>query len=231
MFRIENEVEFARMPGPAGRSEPEEVAWLAERRQPALDGPPLRVLVVDDRELVHYGVRLLIAARGSGRCVGATTIGVAIGLAQRYELNVALIDHFVDGQSGLLIAQALREVNPSLQIVLMTAAEAPSPAALAHASVHGCVRRDETARNLMAALTRAACGDKLSPPEAPADISARELEVIRGLANGWTNAQIAASLFLSVNTVKGHTQAVYKKLEARNRAQAVVRAQRLGLVA
>lgn len=192
----------------------------------------IRVLVVDDREVVHYGVRLLLSVRNrSGRCIGAASAHAAVALLGRYDFDVALVDHVVGDESGLAISGRLHRAAPALRILLMNSGAAPPPRALAYAGVCGCVNRNDDGRGLLEALECATCGLELPRLSAPAGLSAREVEILDGLARGWTNAQIAEALFLSQDTVKHYTRAVYRKLKARNRANAVLRAQQLGLVA
>lgn len=155
----------------------------------------------------------------------------ALDLLARNELDVALVDEFVDGESGLALAARLHRASPTLRVILTVAEPVPSSAVLAHRGVYACVARTEDARGLVEVIERVAMGARLAVPASPVELSAREHEVLRGIASGLTNAQIAEAMSLSVNTVKDHTRAVYRKLQARNRADAILRAQRLGLMA
>ncbi|HEY2637124.1 MAG TPA: response regulator transcription factor, partial [Solirubrobacteraceae bacterium] len=108
-----------------------------------------------------------------------------------------------------------------------------SPAAARAAGAAGFIPKDRGARELAAAIHAVGSGATVFTPsdEQPvALLSDREHEVLEGLAGGSTNREIADSLFLSPHTVKEHTSTLYRKLGARNRTDAVQRAQRLGLI-
>jgi DNA-binding NarL/FixJ family response regulator len=109
-----------------------------------------------------------------------------------------------------------------------------SPAAARAAGASGFVSKDTGAAELTRAVRTIAAGGSVFATESAASggtpISGREREVLRLIAAGATNREIAGELFLSPHTVKEHTSALYRKLDARNRAEAVQRAQRLGLL-
>jgi two-component system response regulator DesR len=108
-----------------------------------------------------------------------------------------------------------------------------SPAAARAAGASGFVSKDLDAGELARAVHRVGLGMTMFPPKGrqPAPLlSEREREVLDLIAAGSTNREIAAQLFLSPHTVKEHTSVVYRKLGARNRAEAVQRAQRIGLL-
>jgi two-component system response regulator DesR len=108
-----------------------------------------------------------------------------------------------------------------------------SPAAARAAGASGFVSKDLEAREVVAAVRRIGMGRTMFPPKAsqPAPpLTEREREVLEAIAAGATNREIAARLYLSPHTVKEHTSALYRKLGVRNRAEAVQRAQRVGLL-
>ena len=108
-----------------------------------------------------------------------------------------------------------------------------SPAAARAAGASGFVSKDWDAREVARAVRMVGVGMTVFEPtaEQPAPmLSEREREVLDLIAAGSTNREIAEQLFLSPHTVKEHTSAVYRKLQARNRAEAVQRAQRIGLL-
>lgn len=200
----------------------------------AVDSPlsGIGVLVVDDRAVVYYGLRLLLSVRhGIDRCFGAATAAGALDILTSHDVDVAVVDHLVDGQSGLLLASRLQAFDERLRIVLTTAGSHPTRVARLDGGVFACVPRNGDAHSLVGVIEQVARGARLEAAAAPTELTAREREVLGGLAAGRTNAQIAAAMRLSVHTVKDHTRAVYRKLGARNRADAVARGKRLGLVA
>jgi two-component system response regulator DesR len=193
----------------------------------------LRVLVVDDHDVVHWGFRLLLAEQPwVERCLTARDAPQARELARRYEPHVALVDLFLGAQSGAELSEALRRESPKTQVLLISGAGWISPQAARVAGASGFVSKDSSAEEVMAAIRAVGEGRTVfaASPDGPASpLSPREREVLGLLASGATNREIAAKLHLSPHTVKEHTGKLYRKLEVRNRAEAVQRAERLGL--
>jgi DNA-binding NarL/FixJ family response regulator len=196
---------------------------------------PLRVLVVDDHDVVHWGLRTLLSSqRWVERCLTARTGAEAVLLARRWEPDVALVDLFLEGESGADVCEQLRAASPRTRVLFLSGAGRLSAAAARTAGASGFISKDRRARELAAAIRAVGGGATLfgAAEERPtAVLSEREQEVLDLVAAGRTNREIAAGLHLSPHTVKEHTSALYRKLGARNRAEAVRRAQRLGLTA
>jgi two-component system response regulator DesR len=193
----------------------------------------LRVLVVDDHDVVHWGFRLLLTEQPwVERCLSARGVDEALELARRYEPHVALVDLFLGEQSGAELCEALRRESARTRVLLISGAGWISPQAAKASGASGFVSKDWSAHDVAAAVRMVGKGMTVFAPrsEQPsAPLSEREREVLSLLASGATNREIAERLFLSPHTVKEHTSSVYKKLKARNRAEAVQRAERLGL--
>lgn len=195
----------------------------------------LRVLVVDDHDVVHWGFRLLLTEQPwVERCLSARGADEALDLCRRYEPQVALVDLFLGEESGAELCEAIRRESPMTRVLLISGAGWISPQAARTAGAAGFVPKDWAAGDVAAAVRMVGKGMTVFPPrqEQPAaQLSEREREVLSLMAGGATNKEIAARLFLSPHTVKEHTSALYRKLKARNRAEAVQRAERLGLTA
>jgi DNA-binding NarL/FixJ family response regulator len=195
----------------------------------------LRVLIVDDHEVVHWGFRLLLTEQPwVERCLTALDGKEARKLARRYEPHVALVDLFVGKESGAEMCEALQRESPTTRVLLISGAGWISPQAAKAAGASGFVSKDWGADEVAAAIRAVGNGRTVfaSATEQPrAPLSPREREVLTLLATGATNREIAAELHLSPHTVKEHTSGLYRKLEVRNRAEAVQRAERLGLTA
>jgi two-component system response regulator DesR len=202
---------------------------------PPPDGPRLRVLVVDDHDVVHWGLRLMLGEQPwVERCLAARNGAEALDHARRWEPHVALVDLFVGEESGAQICEALRLHSPNTRVLLISGAGRISPNAARAAGASGFVSKDLPAPDLARAVRDVGYGRTVFPPTgAPAApvLTQREQEVLDLIARGATNREIAATLYLSPHTVKEHSSSLYRKLDARNRAEAVVRAQRLGLLA
>ena len=200
------------------------------------DGPrKLRVLIVDDHDVVHWGFRVMLGQQAwVERTLSARNGAEAVALAQRYEPHVALVDLFVGDESGPEIAERLRALKIAPKILLISGAGRISQSAARAAGAAGFVQKDWPAADVANAVQMVGRGMTVFPPqEAPKGpaLTDREREVLELIASGATNREIAGSLHLSPHTVKEHTSSLYRKLEVRNRAEAVQRAQRLGLSA
>jgi DNA-binding NarL/FixJ family response regulator len=193
----------------------------------------MRVLVVDDHDVVHWGFRLLLGEqRWVERCLAASSADEAIELVRDFKPHVALVDLFLGEESGAELCEAIREESPQTRVLLVSGAGWISPEAARAAGAAGFVSKDWSAADVARAVRMVGKGMTVFAPRsepAPASLSSREREVLALIARGATNREIAASLFLSPHTVKDHTSALYRKLGVRNRAEAVQRAERLGL--
>ncbi|MEA2347467.1 MAG: hypothetical protein QOG62_1254 [Thermoleophilaceae bacterium] len=194
----------------------------------------LRILVVDDHDVVHWGFRTMLGGLPwVERCVAAADAEEAGELAVRYRPHVALVDLFVGAQSGADICERIRELAPATNVLLISGAGRMSPAAARAAGASGFVGKDLPADDIARAVRMVGLGMEVFPEaeQAPSQLlSERESEVLRALAEGATNREIASDLFLSPHTIKEHVSAVLRKVGARNRAEAVQKAQRLGLL-
>ena len=190
--------------------------------------------MVDDHEVVHWGFRVLLGEQSwVERCLAARTGAEALELARSFEPDVALVDLFLAGESGAELCEAIRKVSPSTRVLLISGAGRMSPATARAAGASGFVSKDAGAAEVTTAVRRVGMGMTTFAPKAeqPAPLlTEREREVLEQIAAGSTNREIAERLYLSPHTVKEHTSALYRKLNARNRAEAVQRAQRIGLL-
>ena len=195
----------------------------------------LRVLVVDDHDVVHWGFRVLLGEQPwVQRCMAARTGAEALALTKTFEPHVALVDLFLSDESGAELCASIRKSSPSTRVLLISGAGRMSPAAARAAGASGFVSKDLEAAEIAAAVRMVGLGMTMFAPKAeqPAPLlTEREREVLDLIAAGSTNREIAERLYLSPHTVKEHTSALYRKLRARNRAEAVQRAQRIGLLA
>jgi DNA-binding NarL/FixJ family response regulator len=214
---------------------------------------PLRVLVADDQALVRAGFRMILAADGI-EVVGEATNGAeAVDAVRRSRPDVVLMDIRMPELDGLeatrrILADAL---TPPRVIMLTTFDLDHYVYAALTAGASGFLLKDVTPEHLVAAVRLVRTGDALlapaitrrlverfahrddGPPVPPGDLAAltpRELEVLCLLAQGLSNAELAARLHLSEATVKTHVARILAKLGLRDRVQAVVLAYRTGLV-
>ena len=196
----------------------------------------LRVLVVDDHDVVHWGFRLMLTQQSwVERCVSAHTGPEAVTMTRRYRPHVALVDLFIGEESGADVCEQLRKRSSMTNVLLISGAGRISPGAAKAAGASGFIPKDWGAADISRAVRMVGLGLTVFEPQAegPAatPLSPREREVLELIASGATNREVAAALHLSPHTVKDLTSSLYRKLGAKNRAEAVRRAERLGLSA
>ena len=194
----------------------------------------LRVLVVDDQEVVHWGFKTLLARRTWVDGYSAVcTLGEAVDVAARERPDVALVAAAVGLDSGTEVTRQVREASPTTHVLLMATGGRVSARSARAAGAYGFVPKHWPAQDIANAARMVGLGMTVFAPESEVEgavLSERERQVLEMIASGSTNREIAQRLFLSPHTVKDHTSALYRKVGARNRAQAILRAQRLGIL-
>lgn len=215
----------------------------------------IRILLVDDQELVRYGLRLVLEASPWLTVVGEAGDGLqAIGAAERLRPDVVLMDVRMPGMSGIDATRRLTAVVPQTRVLVLTTYDLDDAAFGAlDAGAAGFLLKDTRPDDLVAAIRAIAAGDAVVSPRltaqlieiaAPhlgnrhrgeaatvlAELSPREREIFVLIGRGLTNGEIATALHLSESTVKAHVGQVLQKLALRSRVQAVIRAYELGVV-
>lgn len=213
----------------------------------------IRVLLADDQAMVRGGLRLILENQPDIEVVAEAEDGVtAVELARRLRPDVCLVDIRMPGLDGISVTRALAgpAVTDPLRVIVVTTFDLDEYVygALRGGAV-GFVLKDAGPALLVEAVRAANVGDVLVSPSvtvrllrelaaAPAPASARltqslsgrETEVAREIARGRTNAEIAATLFISLSTVKSHVAAVQGKLGVRNRVEIAAWAWENGIV-
>ncbi|HEX4669416.1 MAG TPA: response regulator transcription factor [Solirubrobacterales bacterium] len=199
---------------------------MAEERQ-------LRLLVVDDHDVVQWGFRLLLERqRWVERCLAARSGAEAVDLCRRLRPDVALVDMLLGSESGAEVCEEIRAVSPATRVLLISGAGVVSPSVARAAGASGFISKDWSAVDVVKAVRMVSLGTEVFADHGALDspLSEREQEVLSLIANGSTNKEIAGRLHLSPHTIKEHTSAIYRKLGVRNRAEATRQAQRLKLL-
>ena len=207
----------------------------------------IRVVLVDDHAVVRHGLRNYLESFADLEVVGEAANGEA--LLERLESwlpDVVVMDLLMPGgMNGIEATQEVRKLSPHTQVVVLTAYtdEARVVASL-RAGAIGYVRKDADMEVVLAAVRAAARGQSMLDPavagsvlqellrsDASArDLTPRELEVLRHLAHGRSNREIAAELVISEETVKTHIGNILAKLQMAHRTQAVIYALKQGLI-
>jgi len=210
----------------------------------------IRVLVADDQSLVRGGFRMLLAGQQDMEIVAEASNGLeAVEKAARYRPTVVLMDIRMPELDGLEATRRILAADEEARILILTTFDLDEYVYEAlRSGASGFVLKDEPPEQLLAAIRTVAAGDGLlspsvtkrvikqfaraqssTPPKEFDELTSREQEVFRLIANGLSNAEIGQELFISDTTVKTHITHILQKLGLRDRVQAVVLAHQTGL--
>jgi len=218
---------------------------------PRAEGDRLRVLLVDDHDLFRTGLRNLLEEQGV-QVVGEAAGGSdALRIVREIAPDVVVMDLNMPGMSGVEATREITSTAPLTRVVVLTISDQDEDVMDAIvAGACGYLVKDSSIEELMRGINAAAVGESLiSPPIASkvlqrmravtldqgaekirAELSDRELDVLRLIANGKDNSEIAEALHISPKTVKNHISNILMKLQIENRIQAAVYAVRSGIV-
>lgn len=208
---------------------------------------PIRLLIVDDHAVVRQGLRMLLTQRYGIEVVGEAGDGeTAVTLASQLRPDVILMDLVMSGMDGRAAIELIRADDPRARIVVLTSLGSESHmAAAVQAGAAGFLSKDSSPDELVSTIHRVDRGQLVIPPhmmpalarrrsgiqvQGTAVLTGRELDVLRELAHGYSNEEIAEVLFISVNTVRSHVRKILTKLQLENRTQAAIYAYETGLV-
>jgi DNA-binding NarL/FixJ family response regulator len=212
----------------------------------------IRVLLVDDQELVRAGFRLIIDLADGMEVVGEAADGrEAVRLAKDLDPDVVLMDVRMPELNGIEATQGLQRAGVRARVLVLTTFDLDDYVYGAlKAGASGFLLKDAPREQLVTAVRTVARGEALlapaitqrlierfmtraptaDPPPALAELSGRELEVLRLMSRGLSNAEIAEQLILGQATIKSHVGSILRKLSVRDRVQAVVFAYEHGVV-
>ncbi len=211
----------------------------------------IRVCLVDDQTLVRQGIRSLLGIAGDVEVIAEAGDGAAaVAAIEADRPDVVLLDLRMPGHDGIWTLRTLRERGSTVPVLVLTTFDDDELVLQAvRAGAAGYLLKDVTLDQLMGAVRTLAAGGTLVQPAiterllravragpAPAtpaqlpELTGRELDVLRLLASGYPNREIAAALFLAEGTVKNHVSSVLFKLGVKDRTSAVLRALQHGLL-
>lgn len=210
----------------------------------------ITVLLVDDHAMVRQGVRAFLVTQPDISVVAEAGSGEeAVNLTAQHVPDVILMDLIMPEMDGVEATRRVKQVSPRSQVVVLTSYHEDEhifPALKAGALSY--ILKDVSAEELAAAVRKAAAGEAVLHPRVAArvikelqgrraetvnpftELSERELEVLKLIADGMSNAEMAAKLVLSEKTIKGHVSNILNKLHLVDRTQAAVYAWREGVV-
>jgi len=208
------------------------------------------ILIVDDHEVVRNGIRSYLETIPDFQVVGEADSGEeALSLVSELIPDIVLLDLIMPGMDGIETTRRIRQISPRTQVVVLTSYHEDVhifPALKAGAISY--ILKDMRMDKLVEALHRAVQGEVTLHPRVAArvlqnirgenseeqplftELTERELDVLKLIANGLTNSQIAEKLVISENTVKGHVSNILSKLHLADRTQVAVYAWQQGIV-
>ena len=205
----------------------------------------IRIVIADDHSVVRQGLRMFLGLDPELEVVGEAADGAeALRLARQLRPDVVLMDLLMPVMDGITATAAIRGELPDTEVLALTSVlEDASVVGAVRAGAIGYLLKDTQAEALCVAIKAAAAGQvqltpraaarlmqAVSAPESPEELTERETEVLRLLAQGQSNKQIARNLQIGEKTVKTHVSNILGKLGVQSRTQATLYAIRIGLV-
>ena len=202
----------------------------------------ITTLIVDDHEVVREGLRLALSRAPHIRVIGEAADGAsAVALAERRRPDVVIMDVRMPGMDGLAATKILSEKLPETSVLIFTAYSERSLLSRGlESGAKGYILKEAPHQTLLRAIEKVAAGDGYVDPalmpafltgkERDEMLTGREREILQLLADGMSNADVAAKLFISQETVKSHVRHILAKLEADTRTHAVAIALRDAII-
>jgi two-component system, NarL family, response regulator len=201
----------------------------------------IRVAVFDDHTMVREGIVALLQMQEDFEIVGqAGDGGAAIEVYRAHRPDVALVDLRMPGKDGVAVISAVRQEFPGARFLVLTTYDGEDDVSRAlHAGARGYLLKGASRAALSEAIRAVHAGqryvtpdlaDRLLPRPSDEELTDREIEVLRAIAKGMANKEIAEALKISESTVKGHVNNLLAKLGVSDRTKALVVALRRGLV-
>lgn len=214
----------------------------------------IRILIADDHRVVREGLAAILKSRSDMDVVGEATNGIeVIEKAKTLKPDVILMDVSMPQMNGVEATRAIRKLSPEIGIVVLTMHDDDATIFdLVRTGVHGYLLKDADSSEIIKAIQSVYKGESMIHPsiarkilgelshtgservkKAPRnayDLSAREVDVLRRVAKGKTNKEIASELQLSEKTIKNHIRNIFHKMEVYDRTEAAIKGVQEGII-
>jgi DNA-binding NarL/FixJ family response regulator len=208
---------------------------------------PIRLLLIDDHEIVREGLATILGRESDFQLVASAASGeLGLELLEQVAVDVAVVDYSLPGVSGVEVCERIVATQPQVSVVILTTyLEDEVLLGAVRAGAKAYVVKDIEAERLKDAIRTVASGHSVLDPQVAGrlmswagngvlknrgKLSHREVEVLRRVALGRTNQQIADELFLGLSTIKTYVSRVMEKLDCTTRSEAAARAAKWGLI-
>jgi DNA-binding NarL/FixJ family response regulator len=208
---------------------------------------PIRILIADDHPMFRFGLRALLSAEPDTEILGEATNGQeAVTLAASLQPDLILMDINLPHLNGIEATRQILKQNPGIGILIITMFEDDTIFAALQAGARGYILKGAEGEETLRAIRAAAHGESIFSPVAQRlshffaqsstqtvaafpDLTPRERDILRLIAQGLTNAAIADRLSLSPKTVRNQVSTIFSKLQVVDRAEAIIKAREAGL--
>jgi DNA-binding NarL/FixJ family response regulator len=209
---------------------------------------PIRILIADDHPMFRFGLRALLASEADTEILGEATNGQeAVSLAASLNPDLILMDINLPHLNGIDATRLILQQNPGIGILIITMFEDDTIFAALQAGARGYILKGAEGEETLRAIRAAANGESIFSPAVAQrlshfftqpspqtalpfpDLTPRERDILRLIAQGLTNAAIADRLSLSPKTVRNQVSLIFSKLQVADRAEAIVKAREAGL--
>lgn len=202
---------------------------------------PIKILIIDDHPVVRAGLTSMLGKRPDIEVVGSSPGGEeAIEMVRRRDPDVLLLDLRMPGMSGVEVLQAIARIGSRARAIILTSYETDEDIYRAfQAGAQGYLLKDTPLAKMIEAITIVHSGKRFVPGHIAlrlaermmrSNLTARELEILKLVAKGPTNNQIARTLGISGNTVRNHVNSIIEKLEVSDRTEAATKAIQRGII-
>jgi DNA-binding NarL/FixJ family response regulator len=201
----------------------------------------IKVLIVDDHPVVRAGLTSMLGTQPNLEVIGSSSSGEeAVEMARLRDPDVLLLDLRMPGMNGVDTLHALLRAGSSARVIILTSFETDEDIYRAfQAGTQGYLLKDTSLREMVEAITTVYAGKRYVPSHIASrlaermmrtNLTVRELEILKMLAKGPTNKEIAQALGISDNTVRNHVNSIIEKLEVSDRTEAATMAIHRGLI-
>ena len=223
-------------------SEGEERGAGGKARRRAGDGSPVKVCIIDDHSVVRMGLKYMMSYIDDVECVGEASGGEgAAAFVRGCGADVTLLDVRMPGVDGIAALDEILSDNPDAKVIMLSTSDAEEDIFRAVTmGAKGYLLKESAPNRLLDAIRTVAAGGSCLPEElrrvyearaAERGLTSRESEILRYIAKGYSNEEIADMVHLSLNTVKTHVKSILSNLNVSDRAEAVAEGIHRGIIA